>query len=153
MHQDIVSLLYYCFILKRKCIFFCFLFVCNFRFRYELTQQLCLFMYYVRIWLHSHGITHNSNFCLLIICRNKFFRGILGPLVLILPKIFSLFCFSIFWSWAYLMKVIPESCMITKNILGILKKVLRIETNVLDLPIYLFLRSTSSIIFMTHLQA
>ena len=33
----------------------------------------------------------------------------LGHLVFLLPKIFRLFGFQIFWLWAYLMKAIPET--------------------------------------------
>jgi hypothetical protein len=35
-----------------------------------------------------------------------------GPLNLLLPKTFELFGFQIFWLWAYLMNVIPETCRV-----------------------------------------
>ena len=41
-----------------------------------------------------------------------------GPLIFVLPKTFKLFGFQIFWIWASLMKVIPETCLYTLNLIS-----------------------------------
>jgi hypothetical protein len=46
---------------------------------------------------------------------SQFRLSCVGPLVYLLPKTFKLFCFPIFWLWAYLMKGYSRNALYTLN--------------------------------------